>query len=39
LVKYEITKNPTEEDVRKVCDDIARNLTVLLSVNPAAFAQ
>lgn len=39
LVKYEITKNPTEEDVRKVCDDIARNLTVLLSANPAAFAQ
>ncbi len=39
LVKYEIPKNPTEEDVRKVCDDIARNLTALLSANPAAFAQ
>jgi hypothetical protein len=39
LVKYEIPKNPTEEDVRKVCDDIARNLTALLSANPAAFGQ
>jgi hypothetical protein len=39
LVKYEIPKNPTEEDVRKVCDDIARNLTALLTANPAAFAQ
>lgn len=39
LVKYEIAKNPTEEDVRKVCDDIVRNLTALLSANPAAFAQ
>ena len=37
LVKYEIPKNPTEEDVRKVCDDVARNLTTLLSANPAAF--
>jgi hypothetical protein len=39
MVKYEVPKNPTEEDVRKVCDDIARNLTALLSANPAAFAQ
>ena len=39
LVKYEIPKNPTEEDVRKVCDDVVRNLTALLSANPAAFAQ
>jgi len=39
LVKYEIPKNPTEEDVRKVCDDIVRNLTALLSANPAAFTQ
>jgi Domain of unknown function (DUF4410) len=39
LIKYEIPKNPTEEDVRKVCDDIVRNLTTLLNANPAAFAQ
>jgi len=39
MVKYEVPKNPTEEDVRKVCDDMVRNLTVLLSANPAAFAQ
>ena len=39
LVKYEIPKNPTEEDVRKVCDDVVRNLTALLNANPAAFAQ
>ena len=39
MVKYEVPKNPTEEDVRKVCDDMVRNLTALLSANPAAFAQ
>lgn len=39
LVKYEIAKNPTGDDVRKVCEDIVRNLTVLLNANPSAFAQ
>ena len=39
MVKYEVPKNPTEEDVRKVCDDMVRNLTALLSANAAAFAQ
>jgi hypothetical protein len=39
LVKYEVPKNPTADDVRKVCEDIVRNLTVLLNANPAAFAQ
>jgi hypothetical protein len=38
LVKYEIPKNPTEDDVRKVCEDIVRNLTALLNANPASFA-
>jgi Domain of unknown function (DUF4410) len=39
LVKYELPKNPTDEDVRKICDEIARNLTVLLNANPLAFSQ
>jgi hypothetical protein len=39
MVKYEVPKNPTGEDVRKVCDDMVRNLTALLSANAAAFAQ
>jgi Domain of unknown function (DUF4410) len=39
LVKYEIPKNPTADDVRKVCEDIVRNLTVLLNANPSAFVQ
>ena len=39
LVKYEIPKNPTADDVRKVSEDIVRNLTVLLNANPSAFAQ
>ena len=38
LVKYEISKYPTEDDVHKVCDDIVRNLTTLLNANPSAFA-
>jgi hypothetical protein len=38
LVKYEIPKNPSELDVRKVCDEIVRNLTTLLKANPSAFS-
>jgi Domain of unknown function (DUF4410) len=39
LAKYELDKNPTEEDVRKICSQIAASLTALLAANPSAFAQ
>ena len=39
LAKYELDKNPTEEDVRKVCAQIAASLTSVLSANPNAFNQ
>jgi len=39
LAKYELDKNPTEEDVRKICSQIAASLTALLAANPNAFAQ
>jgi Domain of unknown function (DUF4410) len=39
LAKYELDKNPTEEDVRKICGQIAASLTALLAANPSAFAQ
>jgi hypothetical protein len=39
LAKYELDKNPTEEDVRKICAQIAASLTALLGANPNAFAQ
>jgi hypothetical protein len=39
LAKYELDKNPTEEDVRKVCSQIAASLTALLAANPSAFVQ
>ena len=39
LAKYELDKNPTEEDVRKVSTQIAASLTALLAANPGAFAQ
>lgn len=39
LAKYELDKNPTEEDVRKICGQIAASLTALLTANPNAFAQ
>jgi hypothetical protein len=39
LVKYELPKNPSEDDVRKICDEIVRNLTTLLNANPLAFSQ
>jgi len=39
MTKYEVSKNPTEEEVRSICDRIAGNLTVLLNANAAAFAQ
>jgi len=39
LAKYELDKNPTEEDVRKICGQIAASLTALLAANPSAFAE
>jgi hypothetical protein len=38
LVKFEMSKNPTEDEVRKICTQIVQNLTTLLQTNPAAFA-
>jgi len=39
LAKYELDKNPSEEDVRKICAQIAASLASLLAANPAAFTQ
>jgi len=37
MAKYELNKNPTEEDVQKICNQIAESLVVLLEKNPHAF--
>jgi hypothetical protein len=39
LAKYELDKNPSEEDVRKICAQIAASLTALLAANHDAFTQ
>ncbi len=39
MEKYEVSKNPPEDEVRKICAQIAANLTALLGANPAAFTQ
>ncbi len=39
LAKYELDKNPTEEDIRKICAQIAASLSAVLAANPNAFAQ
>jgi hypothetical protein len=39
LAKFEVAKNPSEEDIRKICAQIVVNLTALLANNPAAFSQ
>jgi hypothetical protein len=39
LAKFEVSKNPSEEDIRKICAQIVANLTGLLANNPAAFSQ
>ena len=36
--KYEVGKSPTEDEVRKICAQIVKNLRDLLSVNSAAFS-
>ncbi|MGB8323595.1 MAG: DUF4410 domain-containing protein [Candidatus Acidiferrum sp.] len=37
MMKYELAKDPTEDDIRKICGDIAVNLGKLLKANPDAF--
>jgi len=39
LAKFEIAKDPSEEDIRKICAQIVVNLTALLTKNAAAFSQ
>jgi hypothetical protein len=39
LAKYELDKDPTEEDVRKICAQIAASLIALLAANPNVFSQ
>jgi hypothetical protein len=39
LAKYEVDKSPTEEDVQKICNQIAASLATLLANNPSAFTQ
>lgn len=39
LAKYELDKNPTEEDVQKICNQIAASLLALLESNPNAFSR
>ena len=36
--KYEVSKSPTEDEVRKICTHVVANLKALLSVNSAAFS-
>lgn len=37
MAKYEMDKNPTEEEVQKICNQIAASLMALLEKNPHAF--
>src|SRR5215469_5145909 len=39
MAKYEIDKDLTEEDVHRICGQIAADLTALLQRNPGAVAQ
>jgi Domain of unknown function (DUF4410) len=39
LAKFELSRDPAEEDVRKICAQIVANLAALLANNPAAFSQ
>jgi len=34
-----VDKNPTEDDVQKICNQIAASLATLLANNPNAFTQ
>ena len=39
LAKFELSKNPSEQEVQKICIQIVENLSNLLTTNPTAFAQ
>lgn len=39
MMKFEVDKNPVEEDVRKICGEIVRQLTTLLVTNPNAVSK
>jgi hypothetical protein len=39
LARYEINKDATEQDIQKICGQIASNLTALLNRNPATVVQ
>jgi hypothetical protein len=39
LAKYELDKNPSEENVGKICAQIAASLTALLAANASAFSE
>jgi hypothetical protein len=39
MARYEVAKDAEEEDIRKICGQIAADLTALLQRNPAAVAQ
>ncbi len=39
LVKFEISKNPTEAEVQRIAKQIVQNLSTLLKSNPTAFSQ
>jgi hypothetical protein len=39
MEKYEVSKSPSEDEVRKICAQIAANLRALLGANPTAFSQ
>jgi hypothetical protein len=38
MEKYEVSKSPTEDEVRKICAQVVANLMALLSANSAAFS-
>jgi len=39
MVKFEVPKSPTDEDVRKICGQIVNQLTTLLAQNPNAVSR
>jgi hypothetical protein len=39
LVKFEMSKNPTEDEVRKICTQIVQNLSTLLKTNQLPFSR
>jgi hypothetical protein len=39
MTKYELDKNPSEDEVQKICAKVVASLTTLLNSNPDAFSQ